>query len=158
MSRPPLPPEIKRILVAADGSENADRAALRAIDLARRLNAHLVVVHVSSYPSQYYGIVRHDVAVAAEIGREDLDRLKKRASVSMKKISEIASEQKILTRIEYLESGPSIVDAIINYAETEGIDLIVVGTRGLNAYQSSLAGSVSTGLVNRAHCAVLVVR
>jgi nucleotide-binding universal stress UspA family protein len=52
----------------------------------------------------------------------------------------------------------SAVEAIVNYAAAQKIDLVVIGTRGLSGFKKLLLGNVSAGVVNHAHCQVLVVR
>ncbi|HKM76807.1 MAG TPA: universal stress protein [Candidatus Bathyarchaeia archaeon] len=46
----------------------------------------------------------------------------------------------------------------MDYAAGAGVDLIVVGTRGLGGFKKLVMGSVSTAIVNHASCSVLVVR
>jgi nucleotide-binding universal stress UspA family protein len=48
--------------------------------------------------------------------------------------------------------------AIVEYAERENIDLIVIGSRGLTGFRKLLLGSVASGVVTYAHCPVLVVK
>jgi nucleotide-binding universal stress UspA family protein len=50
------------------------------------------------------------------------------------------------------------VYAITNYADEKHVDLIVVGSRGMGGFKRMLLGSVSSGILNHAHCSVLVVR
>ncbi len=52
----------------------------------------------------------------------------------------------------------SIVKEIIEYSERENIDLIVIGTRGRTGFKKLFLGSVASGVLNFAHCPVLVVR
>ncbi len=52
----------------------------------------------------------------------------------------------------------SIVSEIIEYAERENIDQIIMGTRGRTGFKKLLLGSVASGVVNLAHCPVLVIR
>jgi nucleotide-binding universal stress UspA family protein len=52
----------------------------------------------------------------------------------------------------------SIVSEIIEFAERENIDLIIMGTRGRTGFKKLLSGSVASGVVNFAHCPVLVIR
>jgi nucleotide-binding universal stress UspA family protein len=52
----------------------------------------------------------------------------------------------------------SIVSEIIEFAERENIDLIIMGTRGRTGFKKLLLGSVASGVVNFAHCPVLVIR
>jgi nucleotide-binding universal stress UspA family protein len=57
-----------------------------------------------------------------------------------------------------VESPLSIEAAIVNFAEEEKADLIVVGTRGRTGFSKQLLGSVASGVVTYAHCPVLVVK
>ena len=50
------------------------------------------------------------------------------------------------------------LEAVLAEVRESGADLIVIGTRGLNAAQRLILGSVSTNVVHHAHCDVLVVR
>ena len=52
----------------------------------------------------------------------------------------------------------SIVKEIIEYSEREKIDLIVIGTRCRTGFKKLFLGSVASGVLNFAHCPVLVVR
>ena len=61
-------------------------------------------------------------------------------------------------RTEIVEGSTSVEATIVDYAEREGVDLIVVGTRGLTGFKRSLLGSVASGVVTYAHCPVMVVK
>jgi nucleotide-binding universal stress UspA family protein len=66
---------------------------------------------------------------------------------------------KIKFRSEIIEDPFSRVEsAIINYAESEGVDLIVMGTRGRSSFKRILLGSVAAGVLSYAHCPVMTVR
>ena len=52
----------------------------------------------------------------------------------------------------------SIIQSIVEYASGKDIDLIVVGTKGRSGLKKFLMGSVANGIIERAHCPVLVVR
>jgi nucleotide-binding universal stress UspA family protein len=57
-----------------------------------------------------------------------------------------------------LERNPSVPDAIIQFAEENSVDLIVIGTKGKTAIKRFLLGSVTESVVHHAHCPVLVIR
>jgi nucleotide-binding universal stress UspA family protein len=61
-------------------------------------------------------------------------------------------------RREIIVNSRSLVGAIVDYAEHKGIDLIVIGSRGLSGFKKLLLGSVASGIVTYAHCPVLVVK
>ena len=52
----------------------------------------------------------------------------------------------------------SVTDAIVNYATKKNIDLIVIGTKGRTGLKRFLLGSVAQGVLQHAHCPVLLVR
>lgn len=54
--------------------------------------------------------------------------------------------------------NPSIVGSILDYAEREGIGLMVICLRGVSGFKKMLVGSVASGIVRYAHCHVLVVK
>lgn len=64
---------------------------------------------------------------------------------------------KIRVRTESIASASS-VGAIVGFAEKENIDLIVIGTRGWSGFKKLLLGSVASGVVNYAHCPVMIVK
>ena len=61
-------------------------------------------------------------------------------------------------RREVIVNPGSLVGAIVDYAEHEGVDLIVMGTRGRSGFKRVLLGSTASGVVTYAHCPVLVVK
>jgi nucleotide-binding universal stress UspA family protein len=61
-------------------------------------------------------------------------------------------------KTEFFRDIRSIVDAIVNYASHNSIDLIVLGTRGRTGIQKVLLGSIASGVVLHAHCPVLLVK
>jgi nucleotide-binding universal stress UspA family protein len=57
-----------------------------------------------------------------------------------------------------IDSQMSIEGAIVEYAESHGVDLIIIGTRGRSGFRRLLLGSVASGVINYATCPVLVVK
>jgi len=136
----------KRVLLPVDGSENARRATRIAVDIAKKYQARLYVLHVipviySSYSvGDYYKITWRD---AKEIVAE---------AVSLGKSHGVTVTGRII------DLRASTVEAIADYAASKKVDLIVVGTRGRSGFKKLLLGSVASGIVSHAHCEVLVVR
>ena len=141
----------ERILVAIDGSENSSRAADAAIDLAKKNNAALFVITVLHNPVYAYSEAGAPV-------QQPVDKSRSNAEGFMKVAVAKAEVQGVNVRGELLENVPSVVDAIIDYAEKWKVDLVVVGTRGLSGFRKMLLGSVSAALASHAPCSVLVVR
>ena len=154
----------KKILVAMDGSENSQKAAQVALELAEKLKTELLVLHAITPPTSYYR-----TTIASPTGmslptpsQHEIDAYYAYArKVAMSIVGEVESKAKrqgTHVKTEIPEAVSSVVETIINHAVKENVDLILVGTRGLGGFKKLLLGSVSTGVVSHAHCPVLVVR
>jgi len=141
-----------RILLATDGSEQAELAALRAVDLADATHSELHLVHVGvvptflkSYPGTlgYYGKLYEEIE---EVSRE----LLRKQSLRVKAAGGTVAGT-------HLRMGEVALE-IVALAEELQADLIVMGSRGLGGVRRALMGSVSDSVVRHAHCPVLVVR
>jgi nucleotide-binding universal stress UspA family protein len=73
-------------------------------------------------------------------------------------IIKTAEENNLKIKDEIIESPMSAEGVIVNYAERENVDLIVVGTRGRSGFSKKLLGSVALGVVTHASCPVTVVK
>ena len=73
-------------------------------------------------------------------------------------IEEKADKSGIRFRSEIIIAKRSAVSTMLDYAEEQKIDLIVVGTRGRSGIKKMLLGSVASGLVTYAACPVLIVK
>ena len=140
--------EFRRIIVAVDGSAVSLRAAERAARLARQDRAELSAVYVVPAPP---------VPVPGEI-TEYYEQAKENARPWMVAVETAATAHGLSVRTQVLVGAESVVDAILGFAESIDADLIVTGTRGRTASARILVGSVASGLVEYARCAVLVVR
>ncbi|MGB8188577.1 MAG: universal stress protein, partial [Nitrososphaeraceae archaeon] len=73
-------------------------------------------------------------------------------------IKEKAIENAIQFESKVILGGSSLVRAIIEYAENNDMDLIVMGTIGISGFKRLLLGSTASGVVTYAHCPVLLVK
>ena len=130
--------EWKRVCCPVDFSEPA-RAGLRvAADLCRRLEAELVLLHTEAGPK-----------VAEELphaGAEELEAWKAEA------------ERLGAPFVTVARAGGRPEVAIVGFASTKGIDLVVMGTHGRVDREHMLTGSVAESVVRNAPCPVLTVR
>ena len=141
-----------KILVAIDGSKNAARSLKVAVKMAKRDAADLVVVSVVPRPSYLFGGV-------PPIGMgEYYDYARKNAEKWVNEAVLMAKGWSVEAKGHVLKASSSVVESITNFAKVEEVDLIVLGTRGLGGFDRLLLGSVSSGVVTHADCAVLVVR
>ena len=152
-----------RILLATDGSVEAELAALRAVELAQRTDSELHVVHVALVPSflmsdpatrGYNPMLyrtrgyRHNRTLLEEIedeARELLRKLSWRVKVAG---GDVAGE--------HLRMGEVDLE-IVGLAKKLGADLIVMGCRGRGGIRRAVGGSVSDSVVRNAPCPVMVV-
>ena len=138
--------EMKKILIAYDGSEAADKAYRHALDLADKYGAELKVLAVASPPE-----FAEDVETGAIL--ENAQEHYEKQFVSLK---EQAAAQGVQPRFEITVGHPA--EQIIYHAEQDEVDLIVMGHRGKTFLQRWLLGSVTKRVISYAHCTVLVVR
>jgi nucleotide-binding universal stress UspA family protein len=139
---------MKRILVATDGSEPASEAVAFGVELAAEHNAELVFVHVvpavDLVPVMGFNL---GGAFPHEPSLEDRAPLEDAAAV--------AEEQGVVSTSMLLKGNT--VDEIVTYADSQDVDLIVVGSRGHGAIASALLGSISRGVLSESKRPVLVV-
>jgi nucleotide-binding universal stress UspA family protein len=140
---------MKRILVATDSSDSANRAVETAADLAKRLGADLIIVNVEQ---GFLTDLPEPQATADRIG----DILEARSREILLRAKHLA-EQSGLTEIRTVSGLGDAAAFIIDVAEREAVDLIVLGKRGRSRLAGILLGSVSQRVATLAPCSVQVV-
>lgn len=138
-----------KILVAIDGSEQSFKAARYAMNMARRLDASIILLHVVSIPQFPHHLGSLD-EYYRKVAREVDDWFNTVVDWDESKGMSIARE--------VIHSHTSVAESIVEYADEKNVDLIVVGTRGRSRFVRALLGSVAQGVVTYARCPVLVVR
>jgi nucleotide-binding universal stress UspA family protein len=141
-----------RILLATDGSEEAELAALGAVDLADATDSELHVVHVGVVPiflKSYPGTLGYERRLYEQIEEISRELLRKQSWRVKAAGGTVAGT--------HLRMGAVDLE-IVALAEELQADLIVMGSRGLGGVRRALMGSVSDSVVRHAHCPVLVVR
>jgi nucleotide-binding universal stress UspA family protein len=138
---------MQRIVVGFDGSEHSRRALARAADLAEA-GATLAVVCAADVAR----LVRDPAGGASPVDPADAEA----RAAALAEARSYVEERGV--QAVYVEGVGSPADVIVQEAEESGADLIVVGTRGLNAAKRLLLGSVSINVVQHAPCDVLVAR
>jgi nucleotide-binding universal stress UspA family protein len=135
-----------KILLATDGSREADLAATTAADLAKGTDSELHVVHVGPFMPMLFSTMEEEPARMAREARKTLDDAVGRL--------EAAGDE--VARAHLKVGGAS--EEIVALAEELGAGLIVMGNRGRGGIRRALMGSVSDSVVRHAHCPVMVVR
>ena len=151
-----------KILVPVDGSKYALDAAEYAVELAKLAHAKVValhVVHLPTYAFTYSGSEGvSPVSIPTLLPMSLTEDEKKTAKRIVDDVKELGVRGGVDVAAHVLERHPSVPDAIIQFAEESGVDLIIMGTKGKTAIQRFLLGSVTESVVHHAHCPVLVVR
>jgi nucleotide-binding universal stress UspA family protein len=155
-----------RILLATDGSREAELAGQTAADLAQKTGSELHLVHVFGiapvgppvyHPSatEFEGVEQEEVeeAEAEQPQRISEQRAREVLDAEAKKVRSVGGT----VAEEHLVEG-RVAPEIVALAEEIGAGLIVLGSRGLGGIRRALMGSVSDSVVRHAHCPVLVVR
>ncbi|VEF48287.1 UspA domain-containing protein [Bacillus freudenreichii] len=137
------------VLVAVDGSEPAEWAFRKGIEVAKRNDATLNLVHVVD-TSHYRGIELYDVNFtkkAIKHAEELLDGYVQKA------------KEHGLDKVDTLVEEGSAKTVITKHAAKKvNADLIICGATGINAVERMFLGSVSEHITRHAECDVLVVR
>ena len=148
--------QIKKILVAVDKSGYKDKALSYALTLAISLKAEITVIHVIEGIS--YIAASRFAASASVIAQKDYhEALKKDANELLKGMVQLGKDNGITVRTKVL-TGSSVKETILNYAKSQNVDLIIVGTKGMTGIAKFLMGSVAIDVIAHAHCPVLAVR
>jgi nucleotide-binding universal stress UspA family protein len=150
--------DIKKILVAVDGSKPSLNAGNEAIDVAKKHQAELIALYVVPSDIRYDQIddvetpgiprpVKGIVMTAMQGGQKYVDEVKLKAT-----------ESNVSVGTDVVISTNSVVKTIVEYAEEKNIDLIVIGSRGMSGLKRMLLGSIASGVVTYAECPVLVIK
>ncbi|MFZ0894362.1 MAG: universal stress protein [Candidatus Nitrosopolaris sp.] len=123
-----------------------------AIKVAKDENADLFCIHViSSVP---YGYASSPPAID-----QYFKDIEEKAQSWFGKVRDMAKNEGIPElKTETFADVKSVIGSIIDYASRRNIDLIVIGTKGRTGLKRFLMGSVANGVVQHAHCPVLLVR
>lgn len=147
-----------KILVPVDGSEPSFHAARIASNIASKFNAEITLLYVVVSPAQYEynltGLVtpKQIDKIIQNVKEESKDWFNKIEDMLKKENPNIKLSTKVIV------TGVAIYGEIIQYAEKESIDLIVIGTRGKPGVKKLLLGSTASGVVTYANCPVLVTK
>ena len=151
-----------KVLLATDGSKEADLAARSAAELAGKTGSELHVVHVfglspwyAAYPeaTRFDGAELEDSVLDEVLPLISEQRARELLDAEAEKLRSVGGTQ---AQAHLVEGG--VPQEIVGLAETIGAGLIVVGSRGHGGIRRALMGSVSDSVVRHAHCPVLVVR
>ena len=165
MKEQPHDCKLSKILVAIDGSQSSLKAAECAIAMAEKegnqqneeMTIELIALTVLDV-SKPRGLLSSFIA-APTYGLKELDQERRTAKQWMENIRQkVKDKKKVSFRSEVIDGLLSAEATIVDYAESQNINLIVVGTRGRSGFSKVLLGSVASKVVTYSHCPVLVVK
>lgn len=135
----------EHILLAADGSENSERAAMEAVKVASSASV-VEIVYVISVDAAKIELLHAQSS-------ESLFLERRRKLANVERILRQANVKHQVTMLKG-EPGPEIV----RYANDQDVDLVIIGSRGLNSLQEMMLGSVSHKVMKRVKCPALIVK
>ena len=142
---------ITNILVPFDGSVYSVKAFNAALDIAKKHDAKINVL--TCLEKENLGAWYVDKRVNKQIIRD----AKKVAMVFLSKLEKTASSSGVSLSVHVLETK-SISKQIVDFANSKKINLIVMGSHGRTGLDKLFLGSIANGVLNRAHCPVLIIR
>ncbi len=176
-----------KILVAFDGSKPSLDAVESAMEIGRKYNSSLIILHVLD--SYKYPYLLSSVILAPTFGSDKFEKEREKFEELMKSLKEkyisknsgegvkkdtgVASEPNIrdssyssnvttnsneMFETTIVEAETSTASTIVDYAESKDVDLLVIGSKGRTGLKKMLVGSTATEVVKYAHCPVIVVR
>jgi nucleotide-binding universal stress UspA family protein len=152
---------LKKIMIATDGSDCSMQAAKKAIGLARLSGGTVYAVFVMS--TSYLLPMDRDYfsSMGVNIYWDSMykvmyEALKKQGQQAINSVISLGEAKEIIVEPVMLEGHPA--DELIRYAEEEGMDIVVMGTLGKTGIDRLLLGSVAENLVRHSKVPVMVVR
>ncbi|WP_422486827.1 universal stress protein [Gudongella sp. DL1XJH-153] len=141
---------MKRILVPVDGSENSVKALNKAKEIGLLNNSEILILTVVNSQRDNPYIIEQDYT--SELSKKNIEKGKKVLEASLDVIGDYPGN------VETMLRNGDVAETIIDIAEDENYDLIVMGRRGANISSRSLLGSVSNKVLNYAPKSVMVVK
>ena len=142
------------IMVAIDGSDHAFKALDVASDLAHKYAATVLLLHVITRYTAPPILGRR----SAETAQEVYQKLGAEMAGNILRESKERAKKNGLKAVQTVTVEGYPAKAIVDFANKEGVDLIVMGTRGLTGLQDLVMGSVAHKVIAAAQCPVMTVK
>jgi nucleotide-binding universal stress UspA family protein len=153
-----MPLKIKKILYATDLSKNSSFAFLYATDMARRHDAKIVMLHaiepIPAYAAAYTGLTDE---VKRKQQEETVEEIRTRLGDFCRKAEAQIGPPCIDLVSKILVPRGHPPEEILNAADKEGCDVIVLGTHGKGFLAHTFLGSVSSAVLNRTQKPVFII-
>ncbi len=148
-------PLLRKILVSLDGSVLAELALPHAKALAQKFDARLILLWVIEPMPLILPVM--DYAVVPDEYVELSNRLEEQAERYLSRLCKSLLEQDVATNVLVIRSD-SVTDAIVDFAEQEGVDLIVKTDYGRSGISRWVFSSITCKLLEQASCPVFIVK
>ncbi|GLI33286.1 universal stress protein [Desulforhabdus amnigena] len=143
-----------KVLVPVDGSVHSLEALKVALDFVKFKNAEISVISVVPFIG---GMEDHEISPARR--ERAMENIGKLADDAVKKACDLLSAENVVSSCtRTVVTSVSVPDAIIEFAETEKIDLIIMGSRGLSSSTRFKIGSVASQVVKYCPCSIYLVK
>ena len=143
-----------KILVPVDGSQYALDALEVAIDFVKTKGAEIAVISVVPYIG---GMDGHEISPARR--ERHMETFEKRAEEIVKQACDVLHAANVTSSCtKNIVTSVAVADAIIDFAETEKINLIIMGSRGLSPSSTFKLGSVASQVLKNSPCSVYLVK
>ncbi len=150
---------MNKILLMTDGSENALRAVEEAKLIQEKFDCHVILGTVLpdsgeiTIPAAYRVASDSTYNISKKETEVKLNRIKVHERME-ERAATFPNPEKVTVMVL---SGEAVTE-IVDLAKKQEVDWIIVGSRGLGGIRKALMGSVSSGVANKAHCSVLIVK
>jgi nucleotide-binding universal stress UspA family protein len=141
-----------KVLVPVDGSKCSMEGLKVALDYAKTRNANVCLIHVIPY------LEAIDLETSASAREKIRESMEKRADYIIQQACGILAADDVIATCRTIVASASVPDAVIDFAEEEKTDLIIIGSRGLGPSSRFKLGSVASKVVRHSPCSVYVVK
>ena len=142
----------KKILVPYDGSKGAERALLKAVDLAKLSEGAITVLTVY----RHHSLLEASFSMVRPGNPGNMDDIMRGYATEVAEYAKrVSADSGVATRAFVKAGHPS--RCIVNFAKENKFEVIVIGSRGLGSLEGYLLGSVSHKVTGLAECPVMVV-
>lgn len=137
----------QHILLAADGSDNSIRAAKEAVKIAKgNTQTKITILFVIDIEK-----VKTEILHSSSVDSLYFERRQK-----LLPIEQLFEAEKIMFTVEMMHGVPG--PEIVKFANSQNVDLVIIGSRGLNSLQEMVLGSVSHKVMKRVKCPAMIVK
>jgi nucleotide-binding universal stress UspA family protein len=139
--------EFKKILNPVDGSSHAVNSTRYAIDLAKKFDSHIILLHCHA---------KFPVVLSEPYFQQAIDEIMKSSEDLVKPYEEMLENAGVSYEIRILEGTPG--SQISDAARIEKADLIVMGSRGVTDFAGLFLGSVAHQVLHKAECPIFITK